>query len=127
MRNDKAKLGNRNNEIEDITRTLKMMAKEFDVPVIALAQLNRNLEQRPNKRPMLADLRDSGAIEQDADGVIFLYRDEVYNEESTDKGIADIIIAKQRHGSTGTIRLLFDGPCTTFRNMDSPYSVDHYE
>lgn len=118
---------NRVNEISEISRGLKAIAKELSVPVIALSQLSRNLEQRPDKRPKMADLRESGAIEQDADLIIFIYRDEVYNPDTEDKGTAEIILGKHRNGALANIRLTFIGQYTKFENHagfdvpDDPY------
>ncbi|QQD22458.1 replicative DNA helicase [Oceanospirillaceae bacterium ASx5O] len=111
----------RTQEISEISRTLKAIAKEFNCPMVALSQLNRSLEQRPNKRPVMSDLRESGAIEQDADIIQFIYRDEVYNEDSPDKGVAEIITGKHRNGPIGIDRLAFIGKYTRFENLARGY------
>ena len=108
----------RQQEISDISRSLKALARELNVPVVALSQLSRAVEQRTDHRPMLSDLRESGAIEQDADVVMFIYRDDYYNKDSENKGIAEIIIAKQRNGPIGTVNLVWLPQYTKFANME---------
>lgn len=111
----------RANEMADISRALKLLAKELHIPIIALAQLNRGLEQRPNKRPVMSDLRDSGGLEQDADNIFFIYRDEVYHPDTPDKGTAELIVAKQRNGPIGTVRTTFVPHLMRFENFRNAY------
>jgi replicative DNA helicase len=113
---------NRQLEVSDISRNLKILARELEVPIVALSQLSRNLESRSDKRPMLSDLRESGALEQDSDVVMFLYRDEIYNKESTERGAADVIVAKHRAGPIGDMRLVFRGQYARFDNA-APRSI----
>ncbi len=124
MQSSRSNGENRATEISEISRSLKGLAKELGVPVLALSQLNRSLEQRPNKRPIMSDLRESGAIEQDADLIVFIYRDEVYNEDSPEKGTAEIIIGKQRNGPIGMTRLTFLGQYTRFESYSNSGGYD---
>lgn len=111
--------GNRVQEVSEISRNLKIMAKELNVPVIALSQLARGPESRTDHRPLMSDLRESGSIEQDADIVMFLYRDEVYNPETEDRNIAECIVSKNRHGEINTVKLAWDGQYTRYSNLES--------
>jgi len=114
---DDLRRSSRYEQVTEISRSLKALALEFEVPILVLSQLSRDVESRPNKRPISADLRDSGQLEQDADIILFIYRDEVYNPDSADKGTAEILVTKQRNGATGTEKLAWSGECTRFDNF----------
>ena len=118
---------NRNSEIEVVSRGLKTLAKELQIPVVALSQLSRKCEERTNRRPLPSDLRESGAIEQDADTIMFVYRDEEYNPNSPDKGTAEIIISKNRQGQNGMVRMSYQGCFTRFNDLDPGWQPEHRE